>query len=108
MKTIESNKFFKELSVDQMIACYSAMSEEVEEDIAPELRSGEIEEIDFMHFLSLQNRYYRVLATYRMEGKLIRRDVKHVHEYESEFEMEFYMALYELENRLDPNPVLFN
>jgi hypothetical protein len=114
MKIISLAEFVEKLPYHQQVEFESELDAQAAELVIPHLRDGSEKHIEMNHFMSLKGRrgvgqmFVSALALHWIKYDKPFRLIKKVRIYESEFDMEFYMALEEYENKVDPNVILFN
>ena len=114
MKEIHPEKFFKSLSVHQMIQLNDKMNNDREFEVRPNVKPG-TEECDWTHYLEIESfsgpsLWISIDATYKdRDGRhMMHRIINRIRVYENEFEQEFYMSLDEYQNKENPIAMLFN
>src|SRR5688572_10177720 len=110
MITVETNQFFLSLDVPQTMQWYLKMATEMEREVKPQFTEG-VRDVAYVHFVVIEgitNVYLSVDALYTdYGGPEVSRKINSVRVYRDEVDMEFYMALLEYNNTIEPNPIIF-
>lgn len=111
MKIVEREQFFVQAEWALCMQLINKMNQQLKDQVEPFFQEG-IEEYEYVHFLVLERiegpLYISAHTLYvHHEGHLIR-TIESLRTYESEIDMEFYMALLEYDNTISPSPILFN
>ena len=110
MEHVEKQDFFNNLDVIQLSQWFQKESQLFKSFILPNiiLEPGSLL---YTHFITLEGKttiHMSADVLYENHGACVSRNIKKIKTYTDEMEMEFYMVLMELENTVEPNPVLFN
>jgi len=115
MKSVTQLHFFSVIEKDQLDDLMMKLAAQFTNIVLPSVEDT-CNEVDWVHFVDVDSEikatmWVSILVNYKRlnaNTPVFARSFTEIRIYDNEVDMEFYQALAEYENKVDPNKILFN